>query len=307
MRLIITGASGFLGRNLLLAIPKGWETLALYHRSRDFVPFLRRSHLRQVQPLRCDLRRGSELKRRRVLARNVFDACVYLAANGDPALSVADPEQDFRMTALTVLNFLACVKVKRFIYLSSGAVYDGRRGPVSPKSPLHPQLPYAISHSAAEQYVKSSCQYRGNPEEYLIVRFFGAYGPYEPPRKIYTRLVRAFAKEERRNFQIRGDGKNLIDAMYVTDAVEAILRALRSPLRNTTFDLCSGKPLSVEQLVRKAASVFGATSLRIRKAGVTAEPIHFRASTRFQKEKLRFTPKVPLETGLKKLADFLGL
>ena len=305
MRLLLTGASGFLGRNLLLAMPKGWKTVAVYHRSRDFVQFLRQNRLQGVRALQCDLSEARTLKRQGVLTRGSFDTCLYLAANGDPTFSVKDPEQDFRRTTLTLLNLLSHVKIRRLLYVSSGAVYEGHQGRVSPTSRLSPRLPYAISHLAAEYYVQSFWKLKKNPKEYLIVRFFGAYGPYEPPRKIYTRLVRAFGNRKSRTFTIRGNGKNLIDAMSVTDAVQALLRALQSPLKNRTFDLCSGRPLSIEALVRRAASTFGVIHLKIRKEGTTVEPIHFRTSTQFQKKHLHFTPKVPLEVGLQRFASFL--
>lgn len=306
MRLIVTGASGFIGRNLLLAIPKGWKTVALYNRSKDFVSFLQKNRLKQVFPVQCDLSDAASLRRRRSLTQKKFGACFYLAANGDPTFSVAHPERDFRMTALTLMNFLSYVKVKKLVYVSSGAVYHGNRGTVSPKTPLRPNLPYAISHLVAERYVRFFCEQRKNPDEFLITRFFGAYGPYEPPRKIYTKLVKAFSKRECRSFPIRGNGKNLIDGMYVSDAVFALLRALKSPLKGITFDLCSGSPLSIEALVRKAASVFGCRAVRIRKKGSTAEPIFFHASTRFQREELGFTPTVSLEKGLLQFARFLN-
>jgi len=305
MRLLVTGASGFIGRNLLLAIPKKWETVAVYHRSNDFVSFLKKKDLRRVRLLRCDLSNVNALKHQKLLTQGTFDACIYLAANSDPTLSVSDPERDFRMTVLTVLNFLCHIKVKRLVYVSSGAVYEGNRGLVSPLTPFKSHLPYAISHWTAERYIQSFWASRKNPKEYLIIRFFGAYGPYEPSRKIYTKLVRAFARRNCRIFSIRGNGKNLIDAMYVTDAAEALLRALESPVKNLTFNLCSGRPLPIEALVRKAASVFGCGQIKIRKKGPTAEPIHFRASTRFQKEKLHFTPKVSLKAGFQRFADFL--
>lgn len=305
MRLLVTGASGFIGRNLLLSLPKKWEATAVYHRSRNFLSFLKKKDLRKVQPLRCDLSSVNALRHKRLLTQGTFDACIYLAANSDPTLSVRSPERDFRMTAMTVLNFLSYVKVKKLVYVSSGAVYDGRRGLVSPQTPLKPHLPYAISHLIAERTVQSFCAQRKNPGEYLIIRFFGAYGPYEPPRKITTKLVKAFSNGRCRAFSIRGNGRNLIDAMYVSDATEAFLRALRTPLKNRTFDLCSGSPLSIETLTRKVAAHFGCDQIKIRKRGPTAEPIHFRASTRFQKEKLHFTPKVSLEAGLRRFAAFL--
>ncbi len=303
MRLVVAGASGFIGRNFLLALPKQWKVVALYHRSSGFPRFVKEKKLLSVTPLRCDLTHSPSPEQQRRLAEK-FDACVFFAANSDPSFSVKDPESDFRMTALTVLHFLSHVKTKRLLYVSSGAVYEGLRGRVSPKTRLISRLPYAISHLAAEQYVRSFATFRKNPEEYLIIRFFGAYGPYEPPRKIYTKLIQSFTKGKK-HFTIRGNGKNWIDAMYITDATTAFLRALRSPLKNATFDLCSARPLPIERLVQRAAKLFKVDPVTIHKVGPTVEAIHFRASPSFQKNKLRFQPKVSLETGLRKFAAFL--
>ena len=66
------------------------------------------------------------------------------------------------------------------VYVSSGAVYDGLLGPVSPATAVSPRLPYAISKLASEQYLRFFAEHRGSVGSYINVRFFGAYGPYEP-------------------------------------------------------------------------------------------------------------------------------
>src|SRR5438309_11020252 len=93
MRLLVTGASGFIGRNLLLAVPTGWPVLATYNRSVDFVDFVARQGLRHVEPLAVDLAHEGAGARIAALSRE-FDGCVFLAANGDPARSVEDPKRD---------------------------------------------------------------------------------------------------------------------------------------------------------------------------------------------------------------------
>ena len=106
--------------------------------------------------------------------------------------------------------------------MSSGAVYDGLVGTVTPATPVAPRLPYAISKLASEHYVRFFAERRGTLGSYVNVRFFGAYGPYEAERKITTRWLRAMAAGQR-EFVVRGDGKNLIDFMYVDDAVDGLL------------------------------------------------------------------------------------
>ncbi len=306
MNVVVTGASGFIGRNLLAALPPKWKTVAVYNRSTDFPSFVSRLGNPGIQPAQCDLTSIEGVKELAKVAGTEFDLCVYLAANGDPALSTIDPAMDLRKNVLGLVNLLTLVKAKRFLYLSSGAVYDHKIGKVSPSTPVEPLLPYAISKLAAERYVHFFSQ-RGAIGRYVIVRFFGAYGPHEPSRKIYTRLVEAFAVKKERSFRVRGDGNNLIDAMCVSDAVEALLKTASADNGNMTADLCSGNAISVNQLVTAAADVFGVSNVSVEHEGVVPEYIKFWASPDEFSRVFDFKPRVPLAEGMRRLAGHLAL
>ena len=61
-------------------------------------------------------------------------------------------------------------------------------------------MPYAVSRLACEHYIKAF-QKQGDVGSYTLLRFFGAYGPHEPSRKIYTRLAQALALEKQDEFE----------------------------------------------------------------------------------------------------------
>ena len=61
-----------------------------------------------------------------------FDACMYFAANGDPAVSYHDPVKDLMLNTVMLVKLLTAVKFDRFVYFSSGAVYDTLPGEVNP-------------------------------------------------------------------------------------------------------------------------------------------------------------------------------
>ena len=88
------------------------------------------------------------------------------------------------------------------------------------------------------------------------MRFFGAYGPYEAPRKITTRWLQAMAAGQR-EFVVRGDGNNLIDFMYVDDAVDGFLALVKAKGEKRTVDFASGSPISVNDVVRAMAKNLG--------------------------------------------------
>jgi UDP-glucose 4-epimerase len=301
MNVVITGAGGFIGKNLLLGLSGEHQLLAL-DRAGDLPGFISRHSLASVTAREGDLTDESFVKEA-AAGWGEPEAVIYLAGNGDPAYSVTHPRDDLRDTVLGFLTFCRYFHPRRLIYFSSGAVYDGISGPVSPASRLDPRLPYAIGKLACEQYLKFF-QRSGSLGGYLILRFFGAYGPYEPPRKIYTKLVRSFLLEKKREFTIRGDGKNLIDAMYAGDTVRALSMILRSDVSNRVVDLCVGQPFTIRELVEEAARVFE-VPVEIKLTGEVPEYINFRPSPEEMKKLFGFSPRTPLPEGLERLGEFL--
>lgn len=294
MKILLTGGLGFIGKNFLLHRPKEWKVVSLDVASdKKFQKICK-----NVSFFEIDLTDEAQVKQ---LAKKMpsFDVCLHLAANGDPALSVPDPLWDLRSTTETLVNVCQNFKIKKLIYLSSGAVYNGNRGLVTPKTTVNPILPYAISHLAAEWYTR----YLQKDKEYVVIRFFGAYGPYEPPRKIYTRLVKDFAIDRKNEFVIRGNGQNLIDAMNIRDAIVGLVKAIVTQKANFTIDFSKGDHPDINQLVKIAAEIFN-IKVKIKHEGQVPEYNQFYASNRPFENTFGFKPKISLKEGLKKLYEF---
>jgi UDP-glucose 4-epimerase len=302
MRVLVTGASGFIGRNVLLRAPRDWQIVGVHHSTPGLDEFIDGHGLTGARAVRCDLTSAAEVDG---LARreNDFDACLYLAANGDPARSVDHPAWDLQLNTQALVTCLERIRVRRFVYVSSGAVYDGLSGDVTPETPVAPRLPYAIAKLASEYYVRAFCERRRTLESFVNVRFFGAYGPYEAPRKITTRWMLGVI-DGRREFTIRGDGENLIDFMYVDDAVDGFLKLMSSTAVNGTTDFASGASVSVNTIVQTMARVLG-TDVRINYEGRTEEYIRFRTVDRTMRSQLGVEPLVSFEDGVRRLHQFL--
>jgi UDP-glucose 4-epimerase len=301
MHLVVTGASGFIGRNALLRAPRDWAITAVANRTPGLDAFVAEHRLANVRVVRCDLTDAAAVRALAAQAGRA-DAALYLAANGDPAASAERPRWDLESNTIALVTFLEHWPVDHLVYFSSGAVYDGIVGAVSPATPVSPRLPYAISKLASEQYIRFFCDRRHALGSYVNVRFFGAYGPYEPARKITTRWLLALAAGQR-EFVLRGNGQNLIDFMYVDDAVDGMLRLVRAGGTSATVDFASGAPVSVNAIVETMARTLG-VDVSIRHQGETEEYIQFHSVDSTMRERFGFAPSIAFEDGLRRLAAF---
>ncbi len=303
MKLVVTGASGFIGHNVLLRAPREWEIVAVYHRTPGLEEFVEAQGLSNVRPVQCNLLNEDDV---RALARTLGakpDALLYLAANGDPAASAERPRWDLESNTVALVTCLEHCPADHVVYVSSGAVYDGLLGPVSPASAVSPRLPYAISKLASEQYLRFFAERRESVTSYINVRFFGAYGPYEAARKITTRWLTAMSAGQR-EFVVRGDGENLIDFMYVDDAVDGFLALVKARGTRATVDFASGTPVGVNHVVRTMARMLG-VDVTIRNEGTVAEYIEFRSMDTAMRDRFGVKPGRSFEDGLRELRTFL--
>jgi nucleoside-diphosphate-sugar epimerase len=268
---VVTGASGFIGRGVLGALPAGCRVHAVYNSSSDFEEWAARQRA-DIVPLRVDLSRDR-------LADFVprADWALLMAARVATAASLEDPVGELTAVTAVTANSVVGLEAEQMVLLSSGSVYETLTGALSPDRVLAPRLPYSISKLAAELLFAA---YASGP--YWVVRFFGAFGPGEPTFKLARRLVEAFAAGETA-FTLSGDGTNVIDPMYIDDAARALIGVLGTPGQSRPADLNQGEGLSVGEFANVAYEAVspeaGTAPLRLDFVGVAHEKMLGRATT----------------------------
>ena len=237
---VVTGASGFIGRAFVGCLPAGCTVFATYRSDADFPEWAERCAA-DVRPVRIDL--ATERLAERVPA---VDWGMLLAARVATASSWRDPIGELDAVAGVAVNSVRDLKAHRLVLVSSGSVYERLVGELNPGRVLAPRLPYSVAKLASEHLFAAYAE-----AAHWIVRFFGAFGPGEPPFKLARRLAETFARGER-TFLISGDGTNIIDPMYVDEAALRLASVLGVEPENRPVDLTQQERLTVRRFAEIA-------------------------------------------------------
>ncbi|MEO7433133.1 MAG: NAD-dependent epimerase [Dokdonella sp.] len=243
MRVLITGAAGFIGSTLsgrLLA--RGDEVLGYDNVNDYYDPSLKEARLARLTPhANFGLVRAS-LEDRPSLEKAFADfrpqRVVNLAAQAGVRYSIENPYAYIESNIVGFINVLeACRhgKVEHLVYASSSSVYGANRKlPFSVRDPVdHPVSLYAATKKANELMAHTYSHLYSLPTTGL--RFFTVYGPWGRPDMALFLFTRKILAGE--PIEVFNHGKHTRDFTYVDDIVEGVIRTLdRIPAGDPAFD-----------------------------------------------------------------------
>jgi len=260
MKVLVTGADGFIGSHLAEALVRhGYDIRAfvLYNSFNswgwlDRAPADIRDHL---DVFSGDIRDPHGMK----TAMQGCDAVLHLAALIAIPYSYHSPDAYVDTNVKGTLNVLQAARelgVRRIIHTSTSEVYGTARFvPITEEHPLQGQSPYAATKIAADQLAYSFHASFGLPV--VIVRPFNTYGPRQSARAVIPTIITQIASGKR---QIRlGALSPTRDFTYVQDTVAAFIAALRSDAGlGQVVNFGSNFEISIGDAARLVAQTMGA-------------------------------------------------
>ena len=253
-RALVTGGAGFIGSHLV-------DRLLADGRRVCVVDDLSTGSASNVPPevrfQRVDICDPASLGE--VFAAFRPDVVFHAAAQTDVRRSMREPDFDARVNVLGGLNVLraaAAVGARRIVYASSAAVYgDPERLPVSEADPTRPISDYGASKLAFEHYLGAHAA-RGLIE-HAVLRYANVYGPGQRADG-EAGVVAIFARQMLAGepVAIFGDGRKTRDYVYVSDVVEATIRAAAGP-SGVVANIGWGREISDLELFRAVAAATG--------------------------------------------------
>lgn len=245
MKVLVTGASGMVGRNLtsyleskgIGTIPTdlmGWEHSGDL-RDRDFVF----GRLESVD----------------------FDAIVHLAAITDIRKTIEDPRLCFDVNCVGTLNVLELGRrknVSRILLSSSANVYGApKSNPVSEDSPIDPRTPYDYSKVVCEQMATGF--FRAKDLPVAITRSWLLFGEYDQPSRATIRFIRACLSNE--PLTLYNGGKDTTAPTHVINFAKLVASILQDKRAvGETFNFGGDGPVSVRDLAEMIKRLTGSRS-----------------------------------------------
>lgn len=299
--MLVTGANGFLGRNLIsVLLGADAKVIAVVRKSSKAWRLADVS--REISVVECDLSQRSKLRELRKLRRIRF--VFHLAAGGvdgsqdNPSALVADNI----VSTANLLDESRNWDLVRFVHAGSCFEYGaGKR--IAERSPPRPGSIYAATKVAASLLVQAYGQNFGLP--IVVLRLFTPYGPWEARQRLVPYLIQA----ARCNAEMRlTSGVQTRDFVYVQDAVNAFLSAAVHPkATHGVFNVCSGKATAVRQVVSTVAKVTGSLS-RVHFGAIPHRPTeiwNISGNPRHTRRVLGWSAATSLLEGLKKTLSWI--
>jgi UDP-glucuronate 4-epimerase len=251
MRVLITGAAGFIGSTLAHRLLDRGDVVLGYDNLNDYYDV----RLKQARLARLTVRDGFHFVQASLEDRPALEAAfaefkpdrvVNLAAQAGVRYSLENPRAYIDANIVGFLNILECCRhqaVEHLVYASSSSVYGANRKlPFAVEDSVdHPVSLYAASKKANELMAHTYSHLFGLPTTGL--RFFTVYGPWGRPDMalfLFTRKILAGEPIDVFNY-----GKHTRDFTYIDDIVEGVIRTLdRVPGPDPDFDPLQPTPAS---------------------------------------------------------------
>ena len=230
MRILVTGGSGFIGRNLAEQFASTYEVLA---------------------PSSAELDLLKEQEVREYLTAHSFDVVVHSATTRSNRRVAAPPDLLDRNCRMFFNLARNAERFGKMIHFGSGAEYDRTHLPPLVKEDYFdtrvPADAYGFSKYICAKYIERS-------ERIVDLRLFGVFGPHED----YTvRFISNACCRVLKGLPIVIRQDVVFDYLYVKDLARITSWFIENDARHKAYNVCTGRPVALTELARMVAEVSG--------------------------------------------------
>lgn len=321
MKVLITGAAGFIGFHLVLALlDRDSQVIGVDNLNDYYDPALKQLRLDEIakhsncsnfQFIKADISDRAFMKQ--LFAENSFDVVMNLAAQAGVRYSLENPNAYIDSNIVGFANVLeGCrhSKVKHLVYASSSSVYGmNSKHPFSTDDQVdYPISLYAATKKSNELMAHTYSHLYGIPTTGL--RFFTVYGPYGRPDMAYFKFTKAVINGD--PIDIYNNGEMERDFTYIDDIIEGILRTLETIPKNyqskstkcsapyKIYNIGNNKPVTLKLFISLIEANCGKSAIQNMLPMQPGDVLVTFADVDDLEADVGFKPETSIEEGLKK-------
>lgn len=300
MKILVTGAAGFVGSRLVRKLSeRGDEVIALdcflpdlYSADIKKARFEAITNMPGVTGVVADLRTDD--------LSVVGDVDVVINEAAMPGLTKSWDDLklyvDNNLYGMDrVLQATSGSGLQKFIQISTSSVY-GRVATGREDSPTTPHSPYGVSKLAAENLGFAHFANFGTP--FTALRYFSVYGPGQRPDMAYYRFLDKAKRGE--PVEVFGDGEQRRTNTYVDDCVDATLLAIDHATPGEAYNISGVESASINEVLATMREVTGASLDVVYRDARPGDQKETRGDITKAREQLGYTPRISLREGVEK-------
>lgn len=298
---LVTGAAGFIGSHLVDALlARGWLTTGVDRRAPAGDPVaagnlgptmaqsrFRFEHTDMTGPRLRDLLDG-------------VDVVFHLAAATGVRASWDKNFPSYLHDNVAATHHLIqeCERagVPRLVVASSSSVYGGIEGPARESGRTQPVSPYGVSKLAAEQLALAYAARAASVTRVIALRYFTVYGPRQRADMALARMLRAVRTGQ--PMRLYGDGRQRRAFTFVSDVVNATMRAAKAEKTGLAVNVSGAASVSVRALLDTVREVTGSPVPFTSAHACSGDPDATEADHEVAQSVLDFRPRVGLMEGV---------
>lgn len=245
MKVLLTGASGFIGGHLLKMLMKTLGADSVVALTSNSIPNVTSIIYDTVQNFGLDKSQFDDIT-------HIIHAGAFTPKDVNQANDIKQCFGNIEFTTeLFSYNYLS---LKKIINLSTLDVYAATAETLSEQSKIKPVSLYGSSKLYCEAMVTAFAKQR--ELDYLNFRIGHVYGPGEEKyKKVLPVAIQNILQDK--PLELWGDGSDLRSFIFIQDVVQAIVNALKSPVKNKDINIVSGVAISIKDLLKKTIEVSG--------------------------------------------------
>ena len=252
MKVLVTGGAGFIGAHLVKKlIEKKYKVLVV-----DTLETI--GGIPYIHP-KCKFIRGDICDQKNLIkVRKWKPKIIYhLAAQSGGESAYDNPKRDYLTNGFGTYELCLLakkLKVKKFIYTSSVAVYGSNPSKkILENTKIKPDSIYGISKYVGEMFINQTLKNTGI--QTLIFRVFNTYGPGENLNFIKKGMVSIYCSYlwKKKPILVRGSLKRFRNYQYIDDVVNILILSLKNKHlnKNETINISNGNCTTVKDLLKK--------------------------------------------------------